>query len=105
MGVRASEKALTPNLVGGFGHEAQLRLLILGAEEITADGAGKSALGAERKLFVRDEFRRFINPPPDRVLAFAYRRLGAHQPEDSELILGQEAQRLEAARARIVVLE
>jgi hypothetical protein len=63
------------------------------------DRAREAALRREAELLERHELRGLVDAALEHVLRLHLAELGGHQAEDDDLVLGQEAQRPEVARA------
>src|SRR5678816_2750959 len=92
-----------PNFLGQFHDHAELRPLLVLGEDIAFLGRCEAALRRETKLVDVDEFRGFVDPPFERILAFELAALGGDEPEHHRLALRHGAQRLEAPGPRGVV--
>ncbi len=96
---------LAPDLARRLDDEAQLRGLLLHAQVVAVDGRREPALRREAELVDVGEPRGLLDPSLELVLALELAALGGHETEHDELARRQEAQRLEAARALVVVLQ
>src|SRR5260370_40495554 len=94
-----------PHLARGVDDEAQLGDLLGRGQRVALERRGEAALRAEAELLERDIFRGLLDAALERVLLLQRAVLGGDQAEHDHLALGHEAQRLEPARARIVVFE
>src|SRR6478735_143485 len=94
-----------PDFLGDLDHQADLFGLLLGGDVVAVDRRGEAALRTQRELVDVDELRRLVDPALDVVLALELAELGGDEAEHHRLALGQEPQRGEVARARVVVLE
>ena len=95
-----------PHLVRDIGDEAQLRPLLVLGEDVALFRRGEAALRRKRKLLERDQLRRLHHALPDVAPGLQRARLRRDKTEHDDLVaLGQEAQRLEAARAVGIVFE
>src|SRR6266550_1716129 len=92
---------LAPHLLRHLNDAAQLRPLLVLGQQIALLGRGKAALAGDAELLERGVFRRLLDAALELVLAFELAALGGDDAEHDELALGQHAQRLEAAGARI----
>ncbi len=72
---------------------------------VALDGGGEAALGGEADLVEVDEAAGLLDAALEGVLGFELASLGGDEAEDYGFALGDEAQGLEAARARVVVFE
>ena len=72
---------------------------------VALDRRGEAALRREAELLDVDELRRLVDPPLQLVLRLELAELGGDEAEHDGLALRQEAQRLEAARALVVLLQ
>ena len=99
------QRRLAPNLPRGFDDDLQLAFLVILIDQVTHHVRGKAALLTDRELFERHIQRGFVDPPHELIDRFQTRHLGAHQPQHHDFSLGQEAQRLEAARSRRIIFE
>ena len=93
-----------PDLLGDLHDLAQLGPLLLLAERVALDGRGEAALRREAELVDVDELRGLLDAALEQVLALELALLGRDEAEHDELARRHEAQRLEAARARVVPL-
>src|SRR5262245_45425267 len=96
---------LAPDLASGLDTQPELRPLLFLGEVVAVVRAGEAALRADAQVLERHELRRLVDAPLEDILGFELRQLGGNQPEHHLLALGDVAQRLEAARALVVVLE
>src|SRR6266542_5625790 len=94
-----------PDEPGGFCHARELAMLILGGDTVAGHGRGEAALRAHGEAVERDQPRGLRDALPQLIDGLDARLLRRHQPEHDEPVLGDRAQRLEAPRARVVVLE
>src|SRR6516162_9988984 len=94
---------LPPHLVRNLDDAAQFRPLLVLGQQIALLGRGEAALAGNAELVERGVFRRRLDAALELVLAFELAALGGDDAEHDELAFRQHAQRLEAARARIVV--
>src|SRR5215831_293769 len=95
-----------PHLAGDLDDHLEFGPLLLLGENVALLGGGKAALGRQAQLLERSEFRRLVEPPLDGVLLLQRAALGGDEPHRHALLaLGQEAQRLEPARALGVVFQ
>src|SRR5438552_13897171 len=89
-----------PDLARGLDDAPELGPLLVLGQHVALFGGGEAALRAQAQLIERDVPGRLVDPPLERVLLLQRPALGRHEPEHDLLVaLGQEAQRLEAARA------
>src|SRR4051794_33401488 len=93
-----------PHLARGLHDEAQLRDLLLVRQRVALDRRGEPALGRQTELVDVHVPGRLLDAALELVLGLEVPALGGDQAEDDELALGDEAQRLEAARALVVPL-
>src|SRR5213078_3149418 len=85
--------------------ERQLRLLLIHRDLVALDGRGEAALRAQADLLERHVLGRLVETPPEVVLPLQGADLGGDEPQDHARTLGDEAERREVARARVVELE
>src|SRR3954468_19739761 len=88
-----------PHLSGHFHHPGELGPLFVGREVVAVVRAGEAALRRQAQRFQRHVRRGLVDLFFQVVLALELRRLGRHQPQYNGFVFGNEAQRLEAARA------
>src|SRR4029078_8868766 len=91
-----------PPLAGPPDRETQLRSLLVGAEVVALHGGGEAALRRETELVEIHVLRRLLDPALELVLGLQLAALGRDEAEHDDLVLGDEAQRLEATGARVV---
>src|SRR5581483_7113826 len=97
---------LSPYWTSYVGHQLQLAALVVPIEQIAGRHGGKPALRAKRQALERNEPGGFVDAAGELVRILQLWRLGGDEAEHHHLRGRQEAQRLESARARgIVVLE
>src|SRR5262249_10844908 len=96
---------LRPDPPCGLRDEAHVGALRGLGEGIAGGGGGKAALRSEPQPLEIDEFRRLAGAAFKIVDGFQHWRLGADKAQHHALVAGHEAQRLEVARTRRVVLE
>src|SRR5262245_44690484 len=94
-----------PDDAGGLGDARELGRLILDGDAIARHGRGKAALRAQGEPFELHHRRRLRDPAAQLVDRLEPGLLRRHEAEDHHAILGHRAERLEAARALVVVLE
>src|SRR5258708_39657042 len=96
-----------PHLLRHFDHALQFAPLHRFRDRGSAECARDPALRAEAQIFQRHIFRRRLDSALERVFRFERWHLGAHQSEHDSLLrtLGEKTQRLEAARALVVVFQ
>src|SRR3954451_20205250 len=94
-----------PDLLGSLDDQPELGDLLVPRQRVALDGRGEPALPGEGQLVQRHVPRRLLDPPLEVVLALEFGPLRRHQAEDDALARRHETQRLEAARAGVVVLE
>src|SRR5258707_335938 len=102
---RLRRPRLSPDFAGRLDDEPQLGGLLVHGECVALHRRRKTALRTQAELLERNESRRFVDPPLECVLALDRAALGSHQPQHHHLALGHEPQRLETARALVVVFE
>src|SRR5207248_10794211 len=90
---------------GTTADDFELAPLIVLAQEIANDVGGEAALRANGELVERDELRRLVDAPLERIDALELRYFRADEPEHHHLALGYKPQRRKTARARTVVFE
>src|SRR5712691_11985124 len=83
----------------------QLRALVVDAQDVADDGRGEAALWGERQPVERKDFRSLSNSADEFLDRLAARRLGRHESEHDDLVVGNRAQRSERSGPRVVVLE
>src|SRR5476649_122806 len=91
-----------PDLAGDLDAAAELGPLFVLGEQIALFGAGEAALRRETKLVEWGELRRLVEAALELVLALERACFGRHHAQHGMLVLGQQAQRLEATRALAV---
>ena len=96
---------LTPDGLGHFHDHAKLALLILFRDPIADDRAGKTALGAEGQPIQGEIATRLPNARCQLFLGLLAPGFGRDESQDNDLILRHFPQRLEGARAGIIVFE
>ena len=84
---------------------SQLRALVLDRQGVAEDRRGEAALRRDRQPLERHEGRRFPNAPDELVHGLPPAALRRHEPEDDDLVLRHLGERLERARALVVVFE
>src|SRR5215510_10500454 len=94
-----------PHLLRQLHHHPQLRPLLLLAEHVAFLGRGEAALRREAELINRHVATGVLDAALDDVLLLHGTGLGGDQAEHEGFVLGQEAQRLEAACALAVPFE
>src|SRR6266705_912024 len=105
LGNHAAALASAPDVLGGLDDAAELGDLLVVGEQVPLDRGGEPALRREAELLQRHEFARLLDAPLQLVLGLELAALGGDQAEHDQLALGDEAQRLEAAGAGVVVFE
>src|SRR3954465_6198458 len=101
----AARRGLGPHLARGLDDERELGPLLVLGQRVALDGRGEAALAREAELLDIDVAAGLLDAALEVVLALEVAALGRHQAEDDLLARGHEAQRLEAPRAGVVVLE
>src|SRR5579875_3480555 len=94
----------TPALGRGLHDEAQLGELLLDRQHVALDRGREAALRRQAQLFEVDVARGLVDPAQQLVAGLQLPALGRDQAEHDDLSRRDEAQRLEAARARVVPL-
>jgi hypothetical protein len=100
-----SRSSLAPHEPGRAHDQLELVPLVVHAERVPHDRRRESALRAEREALEPDQTGRLPDAGLELLLRLPARRLRGHEPEHHQLVVGHEAQRVEAARALVVVLE
>ena len=101
----AADARLAPDLARRLDDQLELGPLLVVAQRVALDGGGEAALPREAELLDVDVAAASSMRRLSVVLALELAALGRDQAEDDELAGRHEAQRLEAARAGVVVLE
>ena len=83
----------------------ELASLVLGRELVALHGRGEAALRAESQAIERHQPGRLVDARAQLVHRLEARLLARHQPQHHVAVLRHRAQRLEAARALVVVLQ
>ncbi len=96
---------LTPDGFGRFHNQSQFPFLIFRRDPITDGRARKATLGAQGQPIERQETTSLSNPRRELIAGFMARGFRGDQPQDDDLIFGDFPERLERARADIIVLE
>src|SRR5713101_9218841 len=96
-----------PNLRCHLDHSLQFVPLYLFRDRVSAECAREAALRAEAQILTRHVSRRRVDAALEHVFRFERRHFGAHQSEHDSLgrASREKTQRLEAARAFVVVFE
>src|SRR5580704_567555 len=104
---RAAElvASIAPDLLGGLDDEAELGHLLVVGQRVALGGRGEAALAGQADLVQRHVLGGFVDAALEVVLGLQLRALGGDQAEDDHLAGRDEAQRLEAAGALVVVLQ
>ncbi len=102
---QAGRVVSTPYLAGRLCNKLQLGPLVLLGKIVSLHGGGKSTLRAQRQLFQREHLCGLINAAQQLLPALKRGALTANQSEDHGFVTGNEAERLKATRAPIVVLQ
>ena len=101
-----ARRALVPHGARRVDDEPQLRPLLVLGDHIAFHHRSEAALRREREVLERNVLRRLFDAPGDRVgLSSSCGSFARDQAQHDGLAFGDEAQRLEAARAFVVVLE
>src|SRR5215204_1435866 len=95
----------SPHLPRRLHDQPELVDLLLVGDQVALDRRREAALRREAELVHVDVPRGFLDAALELVLRLELAALGGHEPEHHELALRDEAQRLETARASVVVLE
>ena len=103
----SNRQILSPNLLGDFNLQSNFRPLLLLSKVITLHSRAEATLMRQAELIkpARAERSGFFQPLDDLFLVIKLSLLATHYAEHHNLVLRQEAQRLEPARPGIVVLE
>src|SRR3989454_8332432 len=96
---------LSPDFSGCLHDQPEFRPLILFGEQVSLHRGCESTLRTERQILQRYAARRLVDPPDQVLFRFELRTLAAHQTEDNGLASRDEPQRLERARACVIVFE
>src|SRR3954453_11242691 len=96
---------LGPHLARGLDEERELGPLLGLGQRVALDRRGEAALAREAELLDVNVAAGLLDAALEVVLALEVAALGRHHAEDDEFAGRHEAQRLEASRARVVVLE
>src|SRR5690242_20843950 len=96
---------LAPNVLCGLYNQRELGHLLVIVEHVAFHCGREAALRGEAELLERDVLGGLVDASLEEVLGLQLAALGGDQAEDHHLVLGHEAQRGEAAGARVVVLE
>src|SRR5579872_2953440 len=102
--VTAARMRSAPDFRRRLDDQLELGDLLLAGERVPLDGRGKAALWREAQLLDRHVPRRLLDPPLEQILRFQLAALGCHEAEHHVLVRRHVTQRLEPARARVVVL-
>src|SRR5262245_46573833 len=104
-GLHAEMKLPSPHEPGRLRDTAELHPLILGRHTVTGHRRGEPALRAEREPLEWNHPRGFLDARAQLVDGLDPRLLRRDQPEHHDPVVGHDAERLEAARALVVVFE
>src|SRR5271168_3928123 len=96
--------SIAPDFAGGLDDEAELSHLLVVSQRVALGGRGEAALAGQADLVQRHVLGGFVDAALEVVLGLQLGTLGGDQAEDDHLAGRDEAQRLEAAGALVVVL-
>src|SRR5215217_4932813 len=102
---RSVESTITPDLPGGLDDQTEFGHLFLVAEHVALNGRGEATLGRQTQLLDGHEAASLLDAALELVLVLELAAFGGDQTEHDQLPLGDEPQRLEPARALVVVLQ
>src|SRR5690606_29592659 len=103
--LHSSPPRRSSDLPGDLEHEAELALLVVLRDAVALGDAREAALRRQAKLLEREVPRRLVDTPLDPVLVLERAVLRRDETENDLLALRHEPERLESARALVVVLE
>src|SRR5438309_4192938 len=104
-GMRLSPGSAAPDETRDLGHALELAALILRRDAVAFHGRGEAALPAQGQALERLELGRLLDAPPQLRHRLQPRFLRGHETQNDLAIGRHEAQRLEVARAIVVVLQ
>src|SRR6185312_8453078 len=94
--INASRRRSSPDLSGGLDDQVELGDLLVARQCVALDGRGEPTLPRQAQLLDRDVLGGLVDAPLEQVLALELGPLGRDQPQNHELVLGHEPQRLKA---------
>src|ERR1044072_1246479 len=94
-----------PELARRFNNQRQLAALVVFGHRVAGNGAGKTALRADRQPARIDVAGSLADATPECIESSQHRRLRADDAEHHALVFRHETQRREVAGARRIIFE